>query len=127
MPHFVQAFENGRWCIDHEPYVIEQGMIVRFSRKEDAAHFVNLGRAGYIGEFNSFDQARADLIAIHEEMAAAEAARKAAEGEANAGSQTGAGGDAGDGESHGETAPAPGPAAAPKPAKSKAKAQPPTA
>ena len=97
MPHFVQSFETARWCVDHQPLDVEQGMVVRFGREDEAAHFVSQGRAGYIGQCNSFEEAFARLATIHEEIAAAkaaeeaEAARKAAEDDPNTGSKTGTG------------------------------------
>lgn len=85
MPHFVQSFETGRWCIEHQGYDIEEGMVVAFPNIDAAAHFVEQNRAGYIGEFPSMDMAFERLAEIIETQKAAEAA--AAEANAGAGGE----------------------------------------
>lgn len=78
MPHFVQSFETGRWCIEHQGYDIEEGMVVAFPSIDAAAHFVEQGRAGYIGEFPDMNLAFERLAEIVEAQKAAEAAAAAA-------------------------------------------------
>jgi len=92
--HYIQSFETGRWCVDHNPVDVKPGDVVAFSRAEDAAHFIDLKRAGYIGQFATMTDAlhRLDvLMAEHEAAKAkAQAAQAAADAEALAAAQAAA-------------------------------------
>lgn len=76
--HYVQSFETARWCVDHEGFDIEQGQVVAFSTLDGAAHFVEQGRAGYIGEFAHPEHAFNRLADIVEAAKAEEEHRKEA-------------------------------------------------
>jgi hypothetical protein len=75
MSTYIQSFEDNRWCVNNEPREVTSGEVVAFEQAHDAMHFVNLRRAGMIGEFNSDEEALAQL----ERLVEAEAVRRAAE------------------------------------------------
>lgn len=70
MAFYVQSFESARWCVNNEPREIEAGQVVAFAYEFEAMHFVGLGRAGAIGEFDGDARALAELARL---VAAAEA------------------------------------------------------